>query len=73
MVREVNAGYWNPFETVAEKKQKASLCVICGLELLNDKTYNCPHCEAVGHMNCFDDWLSIKKSCPLCRRPIVEE
>jgi len=73
VIREVNAGFWNPFEEMLEKKQKTGQCVICGLELLNDKTYSCPHCEAVGHMTCFDDWLLIRKTCPLCRRPIVED
>ncbi len=71
VIKEVNAGFWDPFEEV-KTKTKINYCVICGLELLDEKTYNCPHCDAVGHMSCFDDWLLIRKACPLCRRTIAE-
>lgn len=72
VIKEVNAGFWNPFEDEDRTKQKLNFCVICGLEISNEKTYSCPHCGSVGHMSCFDDWLLIRKSCPLCRRPIAE-
>jgi uncharacterized protein (DUF983 family) len=71
VIREVNAGFWNPFEE-PKPKPKQENCVICGLEMGNEKTYSCPHCGAVGHMSCFDDWLVVKQTCPLCRRPLVE-
>ncbi|MEM0440644.1 MAG: RING finger domain-containing protein [Candidatus Caldarchaeum sp.] len=70
VIRTVNAGFWNPFEE--REKPKAETCVICGLELANEKTYSCPHCGAIGHLSCFDDWLVVKQTCPLCRRMLVE-
>ncbi|MCS6785286.1 MAG: hypothetical protein NZ921_03635 [Candidatus Caldarchaeum sp.] len=71
MIKTVNAGFWNPFEE-EKPRPKPDSCVICGLEIVNEKTYSCPHCGAVGHMSCFDDWLVVRQTCPLCRRPLVE-
>ncbi|MDW8084124.1 MAG: RING finger domain-containing protein [Candidatus Caldarchaeum sp.] len=78
VIKVNNAGFWNPFEEPKPRpeeeklKQRTEFCVICGLELMNEKTYSCPHCGALGHMSCFDDWLVVKQTCPLCRRQLVE-
>ena len=71
VVKEVNTGYWDPFGE-EKPKPKPDNCVICGLELEDGRTYSCPHCGAVGHSACWDDWLLIRKTCPLCRRVIAE-
>ncbi len=76
VVRAETIGFWDPFETEKEqqpKLEKADNCVICGLELSDSKTYSCPHCGCIGHSGCFDDWLLIRKTCPLCRRAISAE
>lgn len=75
VVRTISLGYWNPYETTETPppKEKVESCIICGLELGESKTYSCPHCGCIGHSDCFDDWLLVRKTCPLCRRGIAAE
>ncbi|MEM1945089.1 MAG: RING-H2 finger protein [Nitrososphaerota archaeon] len=77
MVKTFSLGFWNPYETSQPTQQhlseKAESCVICGLELGDGQTYSCPHCGCIGHSACFDDWLLVRKTCPLCRRGIAAE
>lgn len=72
VVKEVNTGFWNPFEEEEAPKPKTENCVICGLEMEGARTYSCPHCNVMGHASCWDDWLHIRKTCPLCRRVVAE-
>jgi uncharacterized paraquat-inducible protein A len=76
VVRVETVGYWDPFEMEEArppKPEKSENCVICGLELGDGKTYSCPHCGCIGHSDCFDDWLLLRKTCPLCRRAVAAE
>ena len=74
--KPVSKGFWDPWgaEEVLRQPEKESrkVCVICLSEVHEGApTLECPYCGAIGHKNCFDDWISMKGSCPLCRRPIT--
>ncbi|GBC68888.1 hypothetical protein HRbin01_00576 [archaeon HR01] len=79
VVRTEVVGFWDPFRKEEKpkeerpKEEKLETCVICGLEMVGGGRYTCPHCGCVGHSTCFDGWLMIKKTCPLCRRVIAAE
>ena len=76
----VNKGFWDPWsaeEALRPPRREArgeprKVCVICYSEIEEGTpTMQCPHCGAIGHRNCFDEWVSLKGTCPLCKRPIV--
>jgi len=72
---EKSLGYWDPYRPEPEKEtpRRMEICVVCGLEIAEPPTFSCPHCSAVGHESCFTDWLTVRNSCPMCRRPIMAE
>ena len=75
----VGKGFWDPWsvEEIArapqpKKTEFRKVCVICFSEIAEGApTIQCPHCGAIGHQSCFEDWLSLRGTCPLCRRPIT--
>lgn len=77
-VREpVGRGFWDPWaiEEVRRPPSRSTefkrICVICLSEIAERApTIQCPHCGALGHHSCFEDWITLKGICPLCRRPL---
>jgi E3 ubiquitin-protein ligase DOA10 len=78
--KPVNSGFWNPWaiEEVEKtpppppKLETKRICVVCLSEVSEGAPIiECPYCGAIGHENCFEDWITIKGRCPLCRRPLT--
>lgn len=75
----VGKGFWNPWAVEEVKKvtphpklETKHICVVCLSEISKGAPIiECPYCGAIGHENCFEDWIAMKNRCPLCRRPIT--
>ena len=64
--REICLGTW-------EWAKRQRICPVCTSEVADDApTITCPHCGTVGHRHCLENWLSIRNSCPICKRPMLE-
>ncbi|PIC41765.1 hypothetical protein B9Z55_009062 [Caenorhabditis nigoni] len=49
-----------------------SECFICTEEMTTDqKTLECEECKKVTHLKCASQWLKIHRSCPHCRREML--
>ena len=49
---------------------KEKLCIICRVPMQNDDSIRLLDCKHFYHKECCDEWLKIKKICPMCRRII---
>ncbi|CAO4368832.1 unnamed protein product [Caenorhabditis nigoni] len=50
-----------------------SECFICTEEMASDqKTLQCEECKKVTHFECASKWLKIHRSCPHCRREMLD-
>ncbi|CAL2037584.1 unnamed protein product [Caenorhabditis brenneri] len=48
-------------------------CLICLIEMnLKEKTTKCEHCRKVMHSECASEWLKRHRSCPHCRRELLD-
>ena len=46
-------------------------CVVCNLIIDEDEPIEtCPECGAVGHRAHFREWVHVKGSCPICKKPL---
>ncbi|MCF8885551.1 MAG: RING finger domain-containing protein [Nitrososphaerota archaeon] len=70
-------GFWNPWSVeeikktpvIPPKPEARQVCVICLSEIGEGaSTTECPYCGAIGHKNCFDEWIVLRGKCPLCRK-----
>ncbi|MCS7125858.1 MAG: hypothetical protein NZ929_02985 [Aigarchaeota archaeon] len=79
VTRPVNSGFWDPWSVEEVKKttpmpklEAKRVCVICLSEISEGAAMiECPYCGALGHENCFEEWITMKGKCPLCRRTIT--
>ncbi|MEN2975281.1 MAG: RING finger domain-containing protein [Candidatus Caldarchaeales archaeon] len=77
--RPISGGFWDPWaveevrkSTPLPKLEAKRICVICLSEISEGASIiECPYCSAIGHENCFEDWVTLKGKCPLCRRAIT--
>lgn len=78
--KPVSVGFWDPWsveETIKKPKpreepREENFCVICLSKIEEGApTIQCPHCGAIGHRSCFEEWIRLKGACPLCKRPIT--
>jgi hypothetical protein len=73
-------------ENENENKNKNDLCLICwdpsitNNNLIKMKStlsyllfYKDCSCNGIFHYNCLLKWINVTKSCPICRKPIVNE
>ncbi|PIC41764.1 hypothetical protein B9Z55_009061 [Caenorhabditis nigoni] len=70
--------YWriinNQPITSSEIELSDSECFICTEEMASDqKTLQCEKCKKVTHYECASKWLKINRSCPHCRRGMLDE
>ncbi|PIC41994.1 hypothetical protein B9Z55_009212 [Caenorhabditis nigoni] len=68
--------YWriinNQSITSSEIEVPDSECFICYVEMTSDqKTLQCEECKKVTHFECASKWLKIHRSCPHCRREML--
>ncbi|CAL2029329.1 unnamed protein product [Caenorhabditis brenneri] len=48
-------------------------CLICLIEMTSEeKTMKCDHCRKVLHSECASEWLKRHRSCPHCRRELLD-
>ncbi|CAL2035857.1 unnamed protein product [Caenorhabditis brenneri] len=48
-------------------------CLICLVEMIpEEKTMKCENCRKVMHFECVSRWLKEKRSCPQCRRELLD-
>ncbi|CAL2037580.1 unnamed protein product [Caenorhabditis brenneri] len=48
-------------------------CLICLIEMNpKEKTIKCDHCRKVMHSECASEWLKRHRSCPHCRRELLD-
>lgn len=47
-------------------------CAVCGkaIEIFDDES-QCPICEAKAHTDHLRDWINMKGSCPVCKKPLA--
>jgi len=46
-------------------------CVICNLIIEEDDPIEtCPECGAIGHRAHFHEWVHVKGTCPICKKPL---
>ncbi|CAO4368805.1 unnamed protein product [Caenorhabditis nigoni] len=69
--------YWriinNQPITPSEIEVSDSECFICTEEMTSDqKTLQCEECKKVTHFECASKWLKIHRSCPHCRREMLD-
>ncbi|PIC42094.1 hypothetical protein B9Z55_009282 [Caenorhabditis nigoni] len=69
--------YWriinNQSVTSSEIEVSDSECFICTEEMISDqKTLECEECKKVTHFECASKWLKIHRSCPHCRREMLD-
>ncbi|CAO4370635.1 unnamed protein product [Caenorhabditis nigoni] len=68
--------YWkiiNQSMTSSEIEVSDSECFICTEEMASDqKTLQCEECRKVTHFECASKWLKIHRSCPHCRREMLD-
>ncbi|CAO4368981.1 unnamed protein product [Caenorhabditis nigoni] len=69
--------YWriinNQSITSSEIEVSDSECFICYVEMTSDqKTLQCEECKKVTHYECASKWLKIHRSCPHCRREMLD-
>ncbi|PIC39124.1 hypothetical protein B9Z55_010914 [Caenorhabditis nigoni] len=69
--------YWkiinNQPMTSSEIEVSDSECFICYVEMTSDqKTLQCQECKKVTHFECASKWLKIHRSCPHCRREMLD-
>ncbi|CAO4361819.1 unnamed protein product [Caenorhabditis nigoni] len=69
--------YWriinNQAITPSEIEVSDSECFICYVEMTSDeKTLQCEECKKVTHFECASQWLKIHRSCPHCRREMLD-
>ncbi|CAO4368804.1 unnamed protein product [Caenorhabditis nigoni] len=69
--------YWkiinNQSITPSEIEVLDSECFICTEEMTTDqKTLQCEECKKVTHFECASQWLKIHRSCPHCRREMLD-
>ncbi|CAO4368809.1 unnamed protein product [Caenorhabditis nigoni] len=69
--------YWslisNQSITPSEIEVSDSECFICTEEMAPDqKTLQCEECKKVTHFECASKWLKIHRSCPHCRREMLD-
>ncbi|CAP31401.2 Protein CBG12418 [Caenorhabditis briggsae] len=69
--------YWriinNQSITPSEIEVSDSECFICYVEMTSDqKTLQCEECKKVTHFECASKWLKIHRSCPHCRREMLD-
>ncbi|KQK20665.1 RING-H2 finger protein ATL39 [Brachypodium distachyon] len=56
------------------KVAMAADCVVCIEKLAKGTTARLmPRCGHMFHMECVDTWLRSQATCPLCRRPVVDD
>ncbi|CAO4368980.1 unnamed protein product [Caenorhabditis nigoni] len=68
--------YWriinNQSITSTEIEVPDSECFICYVEMTSDQeTLQCEECKKVTHFECASKWLKIHRSCPHCRREML--
>ncbi|CAO4368808.1 unnamed protein product [Caenorhabditis nigoni] len=68
--------YWriinNQSISPSEIEVSDSECFICTEEMTTDqKTLQCEECKKVTHFECASQWLKIHRSCPHCRREML--
>ncbi|CAO4368979.1 unnamed protein product [Caenorhabditis nigoni] len=68
--------YWriinNQPITSSEIEVSDSECFICYVEMASDqKTLQCEECKKVTHFECASKWLKTHRSCPHCRREML--
>ncbi|CAO4370114.1 unnamed protein product [Caenorhabditis nigoni] len=69
--------YWriinNQSITSSEIEVSDTECFICYVEMTSDqKTLQCEECKKVTHLECASKWLKIHRSCPHCRREMLD-
>ncbi|CAO4370654.1 unnamed protein product [Caenorhabditis nigoni] len=69
--------YWRVINqqsiTSFEIEVSDSECFICYVEMTSDqKTLQCGECKKVTHFECASKWLKIHRSCPHCRREMLD-
>lgn len=43
-------------------------CLICKEKIIKNKArFNCKQCNVIYHKNCLQEWIQVKKVCPICR------
>jgi len=58
---------------VVEETLESKSCSICLTEFVKGETVRTLPCFHHYHIDCVDKWLSVKKTCPICQKAIVEE
>ncbi|CAO4368807.1 unnamed protein product [Caenorhabditis nigoni] len=59
--------------TPSEIEVSDSECFICTEEMTSDQmTLQCEECKKVTHFECASQWLKIHRSCPHCRREMLD-
>ncbi|MHA1278853.1 MAG: zinc ribbon domain-containing protein [Candidatus Helarchaeota archaeon] len=47
-------------------------CVVCNLVIEEDEPIEtCPECGAIGHRAHFREWVHVKGTCPICKKPLT--
>lgn len=48
-------------------KEKYKTCSICIDDYDNDSQITITHCDHSYHSNCIEEWIKVRKNCPVCR------
>ena len=49
------------------------MCIFCQDEYAEGDSVRTLPCAHAFHAACVDEWLRANDSCPMCKRPVVEE
>lgn len=55
-------------EEVLQAKEDEKVCSICLLDFEENQEISISECKHIFHEKCIDNWLKIKRKCPLCNK-----